>query len=101
MNSVTSVSHFSLGFSAQNWRFSTFFVRYCGSEARVLWLRLPSAAHPALDHINRVIAMFPGDTPARLVFSDTGKRMGTTCLLGTDLVEELSRGLGAENVVIQ
>lgn len=67
----------------------------------MLWLRLPSAAHPALDHINRVIAMFPGDTPARLVFSDTGKRMGTTCLLGTDLVEELSRVLGAENVVIQ
>ena len=70
-------------------------------EGRVLWLRLPSAAHPALDHINRVIAMFPGDTPARLVFSDTGKRMGTTCLLGTALVEELSRVLGAENVVIQ
>ena len=45
--------------------------------------------------------MFPGDTPARLVFSDTGKRMGTTCLLGTALVEELSRVLGAENVVIQ
>ena len=37
--------------------------------------------------------MFPGDTPARLAFSDTGKRMGTTCLLGTDLVEELSRVL--------
>ena len=51
-------------------------------EGKVLWLRVPSKSHPALAHINRVISMFPGQTPARLVFTDTGKRMGTTCLLG-------------------
>ena len=45
--------------------------------------------------------MFPGQTPARLVFTDTGKRMGTTCLLGRSLVEELVEALGKENVVIQ
>ena len=45
--------------------------------------------------------MFPGQTPARLVFTDTGKRMGTTCLLGKSLVEELVEALGKENVVIQ
>ena len=58
-------------------------------EGKVLWLRVPSKSHPALAHINRVISMFPGQTPARLVFTDTGKRMGTTCLLGKSLVEEL------------
>ena len=70
-------------------------------EGKVLWLRVPSKSHPALAHINRVISMFPGHTPARLVFTDTGKRMGTTCLLGKSLVEELVEALGKENVVIQ
>ena len=70
-------------------------------EGKVLWLRLPSADHPALAHVNRVISMFPGQTPARLVFADTGKRLGTTCLLGKSLVEELTEVLGQENVVIR
>ncbi len=70
-------------------------------EGKVLWLRLPSAESPALAHINRVIAMFPGGTPARIFFRDTGKRMGTRCLLGKSLVEELREVLGEENVVIQ
>ena len=70
-------------------------------EGKTLWLRLPSADAPVLGHINRVIAMFPGDTPARIFFIDTGKRMGTRCLLGKSLVEELTEALGRENVVIQ
>jgi DNA polymerase-3 subunit alpha len=70
-------------------------------EGKVLWLRLPSASHPALGHINRVIKMFPGPTPAKLVFTDTGKRMGATCLLGKSLVEEMKAVLGEENVVVQ
>ena len=70
-------------------------------EGKALWLRLPSADAPVLGHINRVIAMFPGDTPARIFFIDTGKRMGTRCLLGKSLVEELTEALGKENVVIQ
>ena len=70
-------------------------------EGKVLWLRLPSADHPALDHINRVISMFPGGTPARIFFTSSGKRMGTRCLLGKALVDELREVLGPENVVIK
>ena len=70
-------------------------------EGKVLWLRLPSANTPALGHINRVIAMFPGSTPARIFFTDTGKRLGTSCLLGKSLIDELAEVLGKENVVIQ
>jgi len=70
-------------------------------EGKVLWLRVPSRSHPAMAHIDRVINMFPGSTPARLVFTDTGKRLGTTCLLGKSLVDELTEVLGSENVVIQ
>lgn len=67
-------------------------------DGKVLWIRLPSIGHPAFGHINRVINMFPGQTPVKLVFTDTGKRMGTTCLLGKSLVDELVAVLGQENV---
>ena len=70
-------------------------------EGSTLWLRLPSVSDPALEHINRVIRMFPGSTPAKLVFTDTGRRMGTTCLLAKSLVEEFTEVLGRENVVIR
>ncbi len=70
-------------------------------DGKMLWIRLNSENHPALPHINRLIAMFPGKTPARIFFTDTGKRLGTTCLLAKSLVDELIEGLGQENVVIQ
>ena len=45
--------------------------------------------------------MFPGGTPVRLVFTDTGRRLGAACLLGKSLLEELVETLGQENVVLQ
>ena len=54
-----------------------------------------------MTHINRVFAMFPGGTPARIFFTSSGKRMGTRCLLGKALVDELREVLGPENVVIK
>ncbi|MDE7242894.1 MAG: DNA polymerase III subunit alpha [Oscillospiraceae bacterium] len=70
-------------------------------EGKMLWLRLESREHPVWNHINRVISMFPGTTPVRLVFADTGKRMASSCLLGKSLVEEMTAVLGKENVVVQ
>ena len=70
-------------------------------DGKTLWIRLPNENDPALAHINRLIAMFPGETPARIFFTDTGKRLGTTCLLAKSLVDELIEGLGKENVVVQ
>ena len=70
-------------------------------DGKMLWIRLDREDHPALAHINRLITMFPGTTPARIFFTSTGKRMGTTCLLAKSLVDELIEGLGKENVVIQ
>lgn len=70
-------------------------------EGKMLWLRLSGMNHPAWDHINLVFSMFPGSTPVRLVFTDTGKRMASSCLLGKSLVRELVEVLGKENVVIQ
>ena len=70
-------------------------------EGGTLWIRLGNAKDPLLRHVNRVINMFPGETPARLVFADTGKRLGTRCLLAKSLVDELVAVLGRENVVIR
>ena len=70
-------------------------------EGNTLWIRLSNAQDPLLRHVNRVINMFPGQTPARLVFADTGKRLGTSCLLTKSLVDELVEVLGQENVVIR
>ena len=70
-------------------------------EGKMLWLRCPSADHPAAAHIRRVFAMFPGPTSARLVYADTGKRLGATCLLTRSLLDELEDALGKENVVVQ
>jgi len=70
-------------------------------DGQTLWIRLDREDHPALPHINRLIAMFPGTTPARIFFADTGKRLGTTCLLAKSLVDELIDGLGKENIVIR
>ena len=70
-------------------------------EGKVLWLRVPSASHPVVVHINRVINMFPGGTPAKMVFTDTGRRAGATCLLASSLVKELEEVLGQENVIVR
>ncbi len=70
-------------------------------EGNTLWIRLSNAQDPLLRHVNRVINMFPGQTPARLVFADSGKRLGTSCLLAKSLVDELVEVLGEENVVIR
>ena len=70
-------------------------------DGKVVWLRVPSAADPVVGHLNRVISMFPGSTPARLVFADTGKRLGAQCLLAKSLLDELRECLGEENVVVR
>ena len=70
-------------------------------DGKVLWIRLERENPALLAHINRLIAMFPGSTPARIFITENGKRMGTTCLLAKSLVDELIEGLGKENVVVQ
>ena len=70
-------------------------------EGKVLWLRMAGMNPVLLGHINRVVSMFPGSTPAKIYLADTGKQLGTTCLLGKSLVDELVAVLGAENVIIR
>ncbi len=66
-----------------------------------LWVKLPSREHPAMERIELILTMFPGEQPMVLYFEDTKKRLGTHCVIHEALVEELQAILGDENVVVK
>ena len=45
--------------------------------------------------------MFPGQTPVKIRLQDTGRLVGSRCLLHPALVQELQETAGAENVVVR
>ncbi len=66
-----------------------------------LYLRLPSEEGPLFGKIRAILNMFPGDKPVVVYFADTKQRRGSTCALDSRMLDELSRVLGQENVVIK
>lgn len=70
-------------------------------EGNTLYLKFPSAEHPAVRHMRLVFEMFPGTTPVKMVMADTRKLYGTHCLLHQALVQEARETLGEENVVVK
>ena len=71
------------------------------APGETLFLRLPSAEGRAFRHVQLALQMFPGTSPVKIRLMDTGKLLGTTCLLYNTLVEELRTYLGEENVVLR
>ncbi|MEO2799269.1 hypothetical protein, partial [Flavonifractor plautii] len=51
--------------------------------------------------IKLVLTMFPGTEQMVVKCEDTGKRLGTVCLVHPALIQELNELLGAENVVVR
>ena len=45
--------------------------------------------------------MFPGNQQMIFYCQDTGKRLGTSCVIHPSLVRELEEVLGKENVVVK
>ena len=70
-------------------------------QVKKLYIRLPSRSGKEWEILPKLLDMFPGNTPAVIVFADTGKRLGTHCLVHDALVAELVERLGKENVVVQ
>ncbi len=70
-------------------------------EGSALYLRLDSAGSPLFRHISLVMQMFPGQTPVKIRLQDTGRLVGSRCLLHPALVQELQETAGAENVVVR
>ena len=66
-----------------------------------LWVRLPSRDDPAMQRIELVLTMFPGEQSLILYFADTKKRLGTQCIIHDALVQELRELLGDDNVVVK
>lgn len=70
-------------------------------EGKALCLRFPGADSPQMRHMKLVLSMFPGTTPVKMRMADSGKLLGTACLLHKALIQEAKEVLGEENVVIQ
>jgi hypothetical protein len=73
-----------------------------GEEGRKkLFLKIPAAGSREDKRIMAMLQLFPGPVPVRIVYGDTGKRMGGECGIGGLLLEECRALLGAENVVVR
>ncbi len=72
-----------------------------GTLGSVLYLRVPSVQSKVFRHLQLVLQMFPGKIPVKVRVADTGKVLGTTCVLRESLLRELRERLGEENVVVK
>ena len=70
-------------------------------EGGALFLRVPSVDAPIFRHLQLVLQMFPGEIPVKIRLADTGKLLGTSCMLHASLLRELRETLGEENVVVR
>ena len=66
-----------------------------------LYLKLESRDSPLTPKVRAIVNMFPGESQAVLFFADTRTRMGKLCSFDRDMVEELRRVLGNDNVVLK
>ena len=69
--------------------------------ARCLYIRIPSLSDPRWEKIRLILTMFPGTEQMKVRCADTGKLLGTPCLVHDALVAELQELLGGENVVVR
>ena len=66
-----------------------------------LYLRLPSEGSTAYRKTRAILNMFPGEVQAVVYFADTKLRRGALCALDEDMLRELQRLLGDENVIVK
>ncbi len=66
-----------------------------------LYLRLPTEDNVLFPKVRAIINMFPGSNQVVVYFADTKQRRGAQCALDKRMLQELSRVLGEENVVVK
>ena len=69
-------------------------------KERKLYVKLSSAG-PAVERLEKLLIMFPGNSQMVLYFEDTKKKMGARCVIHEALIEELGEMFGSENVVVK
>ena len=70
-------------------------------RARRLYIRIPSQSDPRWKKIRLILTMFPGTEQMKVRCADTGKLLGTPCLVHDALIQELEELLGKDNVVVR
>ena len=68
---------------------------------KTLYLRFPGLESREFEHARLVFTMFPGKSPVKMRMADTGKLLGTQCVIHDALVQEMKEILGEENVVVK
>jgi len=68
---------------------------------RKLWLKLHSTDREALEHVELLLTMFPGDEQIVLYFEDTKKRMAAPCIVHEALIAELRELYGEDRVAVK
>ena len=70
-------------------------------QGKKLYIKISGLGDPRWEKIKRILVMFPGEDQMKIRCSDTGKLLGTPCVVHRALVRELTELLGAENVVVK
>ncbi|MBR6678032.1 MAG: DNA polymerase III subunit alpha, partial [Oscillospiraceae bacterium] len=68
---------------------------------KTLYLRVPSLKSREMRRVELLLQMFEGDSPLKIRVADTGKLLGSSCLLYPSFLQELKEQLGEENVVLK
>ncbi len=66
-----------------------------------LYLRLPTEEGKLFEKVKAILSMFCGESKVVVYFADTAARRGSRCALDNRMIDELSRLLGRENVVVK
>lgn len=68
---------------------------------KTLYLRVPSMESREMRRVELLLQMFEGESPLKIRVADTGKLLGSSCLLYPSFLQELKEQLGEENVVLK
>ena len=69
--------------------------------AKTLYLRVSGTQAPEARKILPILKMFPGRARAVVYYADTGARIGGSCMLDADMLQEFRLLLGDENVILK
>ena len=70
-------------------------------DAHTLYLRIPSESGKEMRRLELLFEMFPGSDAVKIRIADTGKLLGSRCIIHPALLRELEEYLGKENVVVK
>ena len=71
------------------------------NRKKKLWLKLNSTDKKALEHVELLLTMFPGDEQLVVYFEDTKKRMAAPCIVHEALIAELQETYGEDRVAVK